>query len=71
MRRAGTKESSGGILRTGKVNLRNVGLELVSYMHRVRHTSADQLQERSPKYADKFLDKVKPLLVDPKVRRVP
>ena len=24
-------------------------------------------QERSPKYADKFLDKVKPLLVEPKV----
>ena len=26
-------------------------------------------QERSPKYADKFLDKVKPLLVEPKVSR--
>ena len=26
-------------------------------------------QERSPKYADKFLDKVKPLLVEPKVGR--
>jgi hypothetical protein len=24
-------------------------------------------EERSPKYADKFLDKVKPLLVEPKV----
>eukprot|EP00434_Breviolum_minutum_P032845 symbB.v1.2.029048.t1/scaffold3132.1/size62850/6 len=31
--------------------------------------TVEQILERSPKYADKFLDKVKPLLVEPKVSK--
>jgi len=34
-----------------------------------RGLTVEQILERSPKYADKFLDKVKPLLVDPKVSK--
>ncbi|CAK9068031.1 Hypothetical protein (Fragment) [Durusdinium trenchii] len=34
-----------------------------------RGLSVEQILERSPKYADKFLDKVKPLLVEPKVSK--
>ncbi|CAE7674205.1 Acly, partial [Symbiodinium pilosum] len=35
-----------------------------------RGLTVEQILERSPKYADKFLDKVKPLLIDPKVSKV-
>eukprot|EP00435_Cladocopium_sp_Y103_P005775 s713_g1.t2 len=34
-----------------------------------RGLTVEQILERSPKYADKFLDKVKPLLVEPKVSK--
>eukprot|EP00440_Ansanella_granifera_P052637 gb/GFBE01057071.1/.p1 GENE.gb/GFBE01057071.1/~~gb/GFBE01057071.1/.p1 ORF type:complete len:697 (+),score=228.69 gb/GFBE01057071.1/:1-2091(+) len=34
-----------------------------------RGLTPEQILERSPKYADKFLEKVKPLLTDPKISR--